>query len=235
MPSLVEICGHTFYLPALNAGSTVIDLGASTAAFSAGVTALAGCTCRCAEAAPRNFAAIAETPHLTKHFCALGGIDGLVTLHIPDDEFHWGSVDAPAGFVVTETVEVPGRTLDTLLAEIGVDRVDLLKVDIEGAEIAMFDAASDATLQSCAQITVEFHDFMDPGQAADVARVVRRLEGLGFDTVVFTRRHHGDVLFLDRRKLGLGGLDVLWFRTLVKYGRGLKRMIGRFVSAERAA
>ena len=91
--------------------SIVIDLGASTAAFSHGVQALSGCRCHCVEAAKRNFQAIKETDHVRKHFAAMGGVDASVTLNIVDDEFHWGSLEAPPGFDVTERQEVPGRTL----------------------------------------------------------------------------------------------------------------------------
>ena len=54
--------------------SIVIDLGASTAAFSHGVQALSGCRCHCVEAAKRNFQAIKETDHVRKHFAAMGGV-----------------------------------------------------------------------------------------------------------------------------------------------------------------
>ena len=139
LTSLAEICGHTFYLPALGTGSIVVDLGASTAAFSHSVQTLSGCRCYCVEAARRNFQAIKETENVRKHFAAMGGADGPVTLNIVNDEFHWGSLGAPVGFDVTEHQGVLGRTLASLFAELEVDVVDLLKVDIEGAENALFD------------------------------------------------------------------------------------------------
>ena len=227
MTSLAEICGHTFYLPALGMDSIVIDLGASTAAFSHGVQALSGCRCHCVEAAKRNFQAIKETDHVRKHFAAMGGVDASVTLNIVDDEFHWGSLEAPPGFDVTERQEVPGRTLAGLFAELDVEVVDLLKVDIEGAEIALIDAADDATLRRCCQMTIEFHDFLNPGHTADVKRQLDRFEDLGFDCVVMTRRHHGDVWIVNRAALGLSSAELIYYKTALKYGRGLRRMLAR--------
>lgn len=235
MTSLAEICGHTFYLPDLGPESVVVDLGASTAGFSAGVVRLSGCRCHCVEAAPKNFAAIEETDRITKHFGAMGGTEGPVRIHIPDDESHWGSIEPPVGFAVVDSFEAPGRTLPGLLNELQLDRVDLLKVDIEGAEIALFDATDDATLRRCRQISVEFHDFMDAAQGPDVRRVINRFKALGFDALVLTRRRHGDVLFIDRRVLGLNALDIAYFRTVVKYGRGLRRMIRRSLGRGGAA
>jgi len=231
LQTLPEICGHTFYLPTLGEGSVVVDLGASTAAFSAGVIEKSGAFSHCVEATPKNFDAIEESERLNKYFYAMGGQTGPVTLHIPNDEFHWGSIDVPAGFEVAEKIEVPGLTLDGLFDELDLDKIDLLKIDIEGAEINLFDSATDATLAKCAQITVEFHDFMDPAQTPDVFRIRRRLEALGFATIVFTRRHHGDVLFVQPSKLGLSGLEILYIRTIVKFERGLRRMMARTFAA----
>ena len=93
------------------------------------------------------------------------------------------------------------RTLAGLFGALDVEVVDLLKVDIEGAEIALIDAADDATLRRCCQMTIEFHDFMDPDQAVNVKRQLDRFESLGFDCVVMTRRHHGDVWVVNRAAL----------------------------------
>ena len=227
LTSLVEICGHTFYLPALGKNSIIIDLGASTAAFSHRVQALSGCHCHCVEAAKRNFQAIKETARVHKHFAAMGGTDGPVMLNIVQDDFHWGSLDASVGFDVIERQDVLGRTLSGLLSELRVDTVDLLKVDIEGAEIGLFDAADDATLRRCRQMTIEFHDFMDPAQTADVKRQLDRFEGLGFDCVVMTRQHHGDVWVVNRAALGLTSAKLFYYRTALKYGRGLRRILRR--------
>ncbi len=53
-------------------------------------------------------------------------------------------------------------TFRELRRRAGVDRIDLLKIDIEGAEIGMFDDCTDEELSSIGQITVEFHAFLFP-------------------------------------------------------------------------
>ena len=228
MSSLIELCGHTFYLPALGSDSVVLDLGASTAAFSTGVNALSGCLCYCVEAAPRNFKAIEETGQINKYFAAMGNSNKDVIFHIVDDEYHWGSLTPPAEFDVVECEKVPGKTLENLIYELKLERIDLLKVDIEGAEIDMFDAASDTTLRKLLQITVEFHDFINPRERDDVRRQIHRFEKLGFDCVVMTHRHHGDVWMVNRKALGLSVLKFLYFKMIIKYTRGIGRILCRF-------
>jgi FkbM family methyltransferase len=55
-----------------------------------------------------------------------------------------------------------GITLETFLNTQRIELVDLLKIDIEGAEEAVFNSTRDATLCNIKQITIEFHDFV-PG------------------------------------------------------------------------
>ncbi|MBT5178464.1 MAG: FkbM family methyltransferase [Rhodospirillaceae bacterium] len=225
-----EICGHTFLAAPLGPGSIVVDLGGSTAAFSRAIAAQYGCICHVAEATAHNFQRIQESGHLTKYHRALGGADGPVDLLIADEGSHWGSL-APLGgtkYGASETVE--GATLQGFLGEIGAAAPDLVKVDIEGAEIAMFAAAPNETLRSIGQMTVEFHDFMDPGNkrvAAEVATVKARLAGLGFYCFQFSHPHNGDVLFVNRARLELPWVRRIWYGSGLKYGRGMARMVAR--------
>ena len=225
--ALYELCGHTFYLPALGPDSIVIDLGASTAAFSIGVNKLTGCFCYCVEATPKNFKFIRETAHIKKVFAAMCGSNDPVILNIVEDEFHWGAIEPPHEFNIVENHEVPGKTLGHLIDELKLEKVDLLKVDIEGAEIAMFDAAADSTLKRVQQISVEFHDFMDPRQLDDVKRQIHRFKRLGFDCAIMTYRGHGDVWIVNRRAVGIGSLTFIYFKTVIKYARGIRRLISR--------
>jgi len=222
-----EICGHTFLAATLGPGFIVVDLGASTAAFARAIAAEYGCRCHVAEAATQNFQAIGESDRLVKHHRALGGADGPVELLIADDRSHWGSLAPLGGTKYGGSEKVEGVTLQGFLGAIGAAEPDLVKIDIEGAEIAMFAAAPDATLRGIGQMTVEFHDFMDPGNArlaAEVAQVKARLKGLGFYCFQFSHPHNGDVLFVNKARLPLSAMRRAWYGFGLKYSRGLARM-----------
>lgn len=68
---------------------------------------------------------------------AIGDHDGTTILAIPATP-GWATIHEPRGGLpdggVLERIEVPLRRLDTLLPELGVDHVDVLKIDAEGAE-----------------------------------------------------------------------------------------------------
>jgi len=52
-------------------------------------------------------------------------------------------------------VEVPAAELASVIRELG-GRVDLVKLDVEGAEIDVLREANASDLNSCCQLTVEF-------------------------------------------------------------------------------
>jgi hypothetical protein len=60
--------------------------------------------------------------------------------------------------------------LKDLLDHLQLPRIDLLKADIEGAEISMLTACPDEVLGRIAQIGIEFHDFCGITPAAEVYR-----------------------------------------------------------------
>lgn len=221
-----EVLYHTVYLRPLDSSSVVVDLGASIAGFSRVMNRYIGCHCHAVEALPENFALIEKTTSVTPHHLAICGTDGPVNIHSVDEQFASASVELMQGQASRGVIQVEGVTLGGLMARLNLERVNLLKVDIEGAERAMFDSADDETLLRMDQITVEFHDFMDPSQTADVLRIITRLQGLGFWAIKFTHRFHGDVLFLNPHRTGISRIEYLYARYVMRVIRGIGRMIG---------
>ena len=58
--------------------------------------------------------------------------------------------------------------------------VDLVKVDVEGAEMGMLQNANASDLASCGQLTVEFHDKRPPLTRSDIDRVCERMRSEGY-------------------------------------------------------
>ena len=100
--------------------------------------------------------------------------DGMVSLHTEDSSGrplgHWGAqVSCSSG-----QYQVAAYRLSTLLQKVGMEAVDILKVDIEGAEVELFEADSSGWLSRTKLILIETHDRFRAG----AERVVRTaLEG----------------------------------------------------------
>ncbi len=219
--------GHTFYAPALNESSIALDLGASTALFGHEVANEIGCRFHAVEALPENFARIEETDLLKRHHFAICGENKPQNFSVVDDEDRWGLIRSSNNTDQGETIDVPGITLKSFFDHIGADVIDLAKIDIESAEIQMFNATDDETLLSIKQILIEFHDFMDPKLIEPVQRILKRMDSLGFQTFVFTRNFHGDVLFINPAHIKISGAKVFTFKYLTKNLRGLQRILAR--------
>jgi hypothetical protein len=130
------------------------------------------------------------------------------------------------------TVEVQATTIGELLARHGVHRAALVKLDIEGAELEILEAIDSATLARVDQLTVEFHDFIDPGQSAAVVDAIERMRRAGFLTVKFSR-DNSDVLFINRDRLRITAWQRLWIIGRYKYPRGIVRIATRWLNSRK--
>jgi FkbM family methyltransferase len=81
-----------------------------------------------------------ERPQDTNLCLAIGDQDGTATLTIPRNTGWASTARLPLDVdddEVTIAIDVPARRLDTLLTELGIDDVDVLNIDVEGAEVAV--------------------------------------------------------------------------------------------------
>ena len=98
--------------------------------------------------------------------------------------------DDPAG-LVRDPVTL--ASLDDLVAETG-PVVDLVKLDVEGAELAAFRAASPATLATIRRIVLEYHPVGDLTDEAVGRELGRLLDAAGFRA----RFYPYNTIFADR-------------------------------------
>ncbi len=205
---LAVVATHHVFTRPLGPGSIVLDLGAHTGEFSRELVRRYGCTCYAVEPVPALFSQIESGPRLKKLRLAVDGTGGEVLLHLsanPQANSLFPEIADRYGGL--ETLAVTATSLDELLAGERLPYVDLLKLDIEGAEVRVLAMASEETLQRIGQITVEFHDFIAGlGAGGSIRAVKRRLARAGFLCLVLSKAwgHHGDVLFLNLRRHPLG-------------------------------
>jgi len=126
-----------------------------------------------------------------------------------------------------QRVDVRTITLEDFLLSEQLESIDLLKMDIEGAELDVLELTSDCTLQRIKQLTVEFHEFLYPETSSRIKLVKQRLRRLGFWDLDFSQTN-GDVLFINPI-LQCGVLErasAVWG----KYSSGLARRLRRMTS-----
>lgn len=223
LPRVARIAGHSFLPRGLAPGAAVIDAGANVGAFALPLAARYGATVICVEPLPA-LAATLRRKGLRVVEAALADAPGearLATYRGTCPSLH-----ALARDDRVETLAVPAMTLEGLAAAERLGEVALLKLDIEGPESALLLAAPEGLLRRIGQITVEFHDFLDPALAPAVDRAVARLQGLGFALFAMSR-DRSDLLFVNRARLPLGRLERLYLRHPYRLARGAARHLGR--------
>jgi FkbM family methyltransferase len=223
---LIQVNEHTFMSQAVSRGSVIIDLGANHGGFCRSMIARFGCRCIAVEANPSLCASIPPDPLLTVVNAAIAAESGMLPFHICGND-EASSLRRREREGIVETVLVPAMTLGELLDRYNLSTVDLLKVDIEGAEIEVLESFPDELVRRIPQITVEFHDFCDLIPRAAAVNIVDRFRRLGFDVLRMWMRSHGDTLFVNRKLAGVGAADLAWSRWVVRNWWGTERFVRR--------
>jgi FkbM family methyltransferase len=131
---------------------TVFDVGAYAGDYAADARAAFGPKARihCFEPNEQLFPSLArryrDEPRTPCHFCALSRASGTGQLvldgeYSPRASLERRSFDAH-GIVPMVGRDVEVRTVDEVAAELGLTRIDLLKLDVEGHELAVLEGAS---------------------------------------------------------------------------------------------
>jgi FkbM family methyltransferase len=224
--SLCQIEHHTFFVNGLSPTSTVLDLGANRGRFSQALIERFGAQCFAIEPNPFLFRQLPADSRLQTMNVAVAARGGTLPFYIADDS-EASSLLEGVKSRATETVHVHVLTLSEVLNKFGLSRIDLMKIDVEGAEIGILESVPLELLANVGQITCEFHDFCELTPIADVERVIHRLRKLGFFFIPIWRRGYGDTLFVNPRVAPVSRLQRVWARHVTRNWWGLKRILAR--------
>jgi FkbM family methyltransferase len=219
-----EVCNHSFVGRLIGSNSVVIDLGCNNGEFAHTMIRRYQCRVVSAEPVKELYDKIERNPLLELLPVAVGGENRWVEMHVFSGRC--ASVLRATDDMersVSQPVEM--ITLKELLSRAKVHKIDLMKVDIEGAEVDLFNKCSDEELGNITQITVEFHDFMYPEHGREVAKICDRMRRIGFWVMPFSL-DHTNILFLNR-KAQVSPTEVMSWKYIVKYGKGVKRRLQR--------
>jgi FkbM family methyltransferase len=178
---------HPAVLGFLPQGGVAIDIGANLGEWTLPLARRVGPSGRVLAVEPAPRAAMALGKSLAANAlvqaelveCALGDHKGAAELAVPlvtSSRSDTGTARIGRAFPGHEIATVKLRRLDSLIAERGLDRVDLIKIDVEGHERLALDGAA-ATLAQFRPALV-----LETGHEADDDReaIHDRLAGLGY-------------------------------------------------------
>ena len=169
----------------------------------------------CFEPSPTTFQRLqAARPKATLHECGMGRMAGVAKLD--PGSFHTNAQVVPDGDESAEgLIEISTRTVDGELDRLGIGRLGVLKIDVEGEELAVLDGADAAIRDGRIELVLaeaRIGASGDPKRHTPIERLLERLEPHGFRCAGFyigaiaadRGVHHGDVLMVRADRLPAG-------------------------------
>jgi FkbM family methyltransferase len=223
--TLDRIEGHTFVKTWLKNGSNVVDLGMNQGRFARTIQEKYNC----------NVVGVEANPFLAEGFNASGSAQcfnlaistqkGPVRFFIDPRNSHASSLTAVDKSSL-RPVEVDGIPFAEFYAAHRTKDVDLMKIDIEGAEIDLFNGVEPSIFAHTKQICVEFHAFLHPEHLPAIRRIIARMQADGFHCCDFSTKYL-DVLFLNGKLEHISKVDEAQI-FVHKYVTGAKRRFHNF-------
>lgn len=149
----------------LKAGGTFVDCGANVGYFSVQASGLVGKsgTVVAIEANPVTYELLVRNLEKNRFgipvHCALSSQAGEVELFVPSDGDVYSSLRADGLVKISESFEsikVKSRTLNEVIESLGLQRVDVVKIDVEGAELDVLFSATNVLDKFRPVVIVEY-------------------------------------------------------------------------------
>ena len=134
----------------LRPGDTMLDIGANFGLLSLVAGSLVGPTGQVHAFEPQDAVAdllrrsldLNGLDRVSIHRMALSDKTGTMTLHIPEGHTGAASLERPQ-MGTSSSVEIPVRRIDDLIPELGLTRIRLMKIDVEGHESQVLGGATE--------------------------------------------------------------------------------------------
>lgn len=159
-------------------GDIVFDVGAGIGAETLLFSRLVGPTGRVVsvEAHPRTYERLAR-------LCAVNGLANVTAVQAAASNADGGAVISDLGSHLQNTIvaaeagiEVRARRIDTLARELGITRIDLLKMNIEGAERLAIEGL-EGIIDRVGHVCISCHDFLADDGGSEELRTKALVRG----------------------------------------------------------
>ena len=174
--------GHWICTNDINNHSLVVDLGANKGAFSKKMVDEFKVTAFAIEANRRLCNEI-KNDKIEVFNYAVTNADQLIDFYISDnDESSSIMEDFQGKWGNYEKITVEGITWKSLLKKLKLTErtIDILKIDIEGAELELIELMDKEDFNKIKQITIEYHDWLNSGLHERTVSCIRKLVKHGF-------------------------------------------------------
>ena len=182
--------------------SVVVDVGlGEDISFSESLIAKYDCLVSGFDPTPRAIAYVEKksNPRLRLFELAVGGASGVAEFFLPANRQHVSGSISHERHLGEESIRVRVITIAEVMELLGISRIDLLKLDIEGTEYDVIESADFGACAGCIdQLCVEFHHRWQGRGKGSTECAVAKLQDLGFDCAWYSRSSNEEFLFVRR-------------------------------------
>lgn len=174
---------HTFFDELLREEIVIIDLGACKGEFTSDMEKLYKIKKSIlVEANPTNFKQLPVKNNYVLYNNAISNIEDSEIEFFEDPKSPYNG-SMVFNYFNGISHKIKTITLEKILKDNDIDYVDILKIDIEGSEYDLLENISEKILSITKQITVEFHDFVNPELKNRTNEIIKKIEYFGFKRI----------------------------------------------------
>ncbi len=169
-------------------GAVIFDVGAHIGIYSLKVAENSSLVVAF-EPHPGNFDILLSNIHLNgfkniiAYKCALSDFYGKTRLYLSEDSGQHSILEGPRG---KSWLEVPVKTIKTVMNKLGLEEIDVLKIDAEGAELSILKGAEEKILNIRQIVCAAYHMKHEADEIEDY------LSSKNFKTI---RLEHNNTIF----------------------------------------
>jgi FkbM family methyltransferase len=195
-----DYCGWGLPVGFINEKSVIADVGVGEdISFSTSLIAKFGCTVDGFDPTPRAKSHVATVNEPKFRFHAFGLSDRThdAEFHLPSNEGHVSGSLLSAGHLKGETLNVKLIDVAEMFRVLDTDRIDLLKIDIEGSEYDVIGSEAFAThADRIGAVCLEFHHRWPEIGAQRTIDAVRTLAAHGFQCAWVSKATNEEFTFV---------------------------------------
>jgi FkbM family methyltransferase len=187
----------------LRADSVVVDIGlGEDISFSESLIAEYGCCVHGFDPTPKSITYVRKKSprNFQLHEMGVASSNRIATFFLPNNPAHASGSIVKSTHVGNNQIDVKLIDIDNVLKVIDQDRIDLLKIDIEGAEYELLDSASFRNNATRIRVLcIEFHHRWDEFGVKATLEATSTLRYLGFECVWQARETNEEFTYMNTR------------------------------------
>jgi FkbM family methyltransferase len=178
-----EIKEHSFFEDKFNDQIVILDLGACRGEFTNEINSLYSIKkVILVEANPTNFRTLQNKENYILYNNVISSRDGDEIQFLEDTNSPYnGSIIF--NYFNGTIHKIKSISIKTIMKENNIDYIDLMKIDIEGSEYEILENFDEEDYKKINQITVEFHDFIDPSLKNRTFSIIQKMKNFGYNVI----------------------------------------------------